>query len=284
MTTLVETIEEIRRKIAEGRAGGRTVGFVPTMGALHAGHSALLDRCRAESGLAVASIFVNPTQFAAGEDLERYPRTLELDLERCRNAGVDLVFHPTAAELYPTGPDSTYVETPAFSQILEGAARPGHFRGVATVVLKLFAIVQPDVAYFGQKDFQQLAVIRRMALDLRLGVEIRAHPTVREPDGLALSSRNRYLSAEERLSAPVVHQALARARAAVDAGVTSGDRVRQILRETLESRTGVVVDYAEVVDDQTLEPLADLSGRRVIALVAVKLGSTRLIDNLYLRE
>ncbi len=284
MTILVETIEETRRRIASVRAGGRIVGFVPTMGALHAGHSALMERCRAESDFVVASIFVNPTQFAPGEDLDRYPRTLELDLDRCRNVGVDLVFYPSIPEIYPNGSDSTLVETPGLTRILEGAARPGHFRGVATVVLKLFNIVQPDIAYFGQKDFQQLTVIRRMTTDLLLPVEIRPHPTVREPDGLALSSRNRYLSARERSTAPILHRALTRARDAVVAGLANGDRVRQILRETLESGTGVVVDYAEVVDDRTLEPLTELTGRRAIALVAARLGSTRLLDNLYLSE
>ncbi len=284
MTILVETIEETRRRIASVRAGGRIVGFVPTMGALHAGHSALMERCRAESDFVVASIFVNPTQFAPGEDLDRYPRTLELDLDRCRNVGVDLVFYPSIPEIYPNGSDSTLVETPGLTRILEGAARPGHFRGVATVVLKLFNIVQPDIAYFGQKDFQQLTVIRRMTTDLLLPIEIRPHPTVREPDGLALSSRNRYLSARERSTAPILHRALTRARDAVVAGLANGDRVRQILRETLESGTGVVVDYAEVVDDRTLEPLTELTGRRAIALVAARLGSTRLLDNLYLSE
>ncbi len=284
MTILVETIEETRRRIASVRAGGRIVGFVPTMGALHAGHSALMERCRAESDFVVASIFVNPTQFAPGEDLDRYPRTLELDLDRCRNVGVDLVFYPSIPEIYPNGSDSTLVETPGLTRILEGAARPGHFRGVATVVLKLFNIVQPDIAYFGQKDFQQLTVIRRMTTDLLLPVEIRPHPTVREPDGLALSSRNRYLSARERSTAPILYRALTRARDAVVAGLANGDRVRQILRETLESGTGVVVDYAEVVDDRTLEPLTELTGRRAIALVAARLGSTRLLDNLYLSE
>ena len=284
MTILVETIEETRRRIASVRAGGRIVGFVPTMGALHAGHSALMERCRAESDFVVASIFVNPTQFAPGEDLDRYPRTLELDLDRCRNVGVDLVFYPSIPEIYPNGSDSTLVETPGLTRILEGAARPGHFRGVATVVLKLFNIVQPDIAYFGQKDFQQLTVIRRMTTDLLLPVEIRPHPTVREPDGLALSSRNRYLSARERSTAPILYRALTRARDAVVAGLANGDRVRQILRETLESGTGVMVDYAEVVDDRTLEPLTELTGRRAIALVAARLGSTRLLDNLYLSE
>lgn len=284
MPTLVQTIAQARPLIAKARAGGATVGFVPTMGALHSGHAALMQSCRRECGLAVASIFVNPTQFAPTEDLERYPRTLESDLEICRQAGVDLVFHPTPRDMYPNGLASTFVETPAFSSILEGAVRPGHFRGVETVVLKLFAIIQPDVAYFGQKDFQQLVVIQRMVDDLRLPVEIRAHPTAREADGLALSSRNRYLNPHQRSSAPTLYQALLRARAAVQAGLASGDRVRQILRETLESTPGIVTEYAEVVDDRTLEPLDNLEGRSAIALVAARLGSTRLIDNLYLRE
>ncbi len=284
MTKLVETLAEIRKKTAQARGEGRSIGFVPTMGALHDGHTALLHQCRRESNLAVASIFVNPTQFGPGEDFNRYPRTLPEDLERCLQAGIDLVFAPSPAELYPNGLGSTYAEVPNLTTCLEGASRPGHFRGVATVVLKLFLAVTPDRAYFGRKDYQQLLVIRRLVEDLLLPVEVRDHPTVREPDGLAMSSRNRYLSPDQRQKAGVLHHALVQARNAVLGGIHDADRVRQILHQTLESSEGVVVDYAEVADAQTLEPLDRLSERQAIALVAARLGATRLIDNMQLTE
>jgi pantoate--beta-alanine ligase len=255
------------------------------MGALHDGHVRLIERCRAEAGWTAVSIFVNPTQFGPGEDFTRYPRTLEADQARCRDAGADLIFAPTAATIYPSGPQSTWVEVPGLSEVLEGASRPGHFRGVATVVLKLFEIVRPDVAVFGQKDYQQQLLIRRMVADLHVPVRIVTEPTVREPDGLALSSRNRYLSPPDRQAALVLHHALTRARRAVLGGEPSANRVRQILRETIESNESVRLDYAEVADADTLEPLDQLGpGSRAVALVAARVGSTRLIDNILLME
>jgi len=282
---LVESVQEVRRAIATARAIGKRIGLVPTMGALHDGHVRLIADCRAEAGLVVVSIFVNPTQFGPGEDFERYPRPLDDDLERCEAAGAALVFAPTTATVYPHGSRSTFVEVAGLSDILEGASRPGHFRGVATVVLKLFEIVQPDLAIFGQKDYQQQLLIRRMVEDLHVPVEVHTRPTVREPDGLALSSRNRYLNPQERQAATVLHRALEQASRAVAGGERRGDRVRQILRETLESEQLVRIDYAEVADADTLAPLDDLeAGRRAVALVAARVGTTRLIDNAVLEE
>lgn len=282
---VVESVADVRQAVAQARAGGRVVGLVPTMGALHAGHVRLIERCRDEADWVAVSIFVNPTQFGPNEDFARYPRTLDDDLARCRDASVDLVWVPTPATVYPGGAVSTWVEVPGLSDILEGAIRPGHFRGVATVVLKLFEVVRPDLAVFGQKDYQQQLVIRRMVADLHMPVRIVTEPTVREPDGLALSSRNRYLSPDERASATILHAALARAREAALRGETSANRVRQILRNTIESTGSVRLDYAEVADADTLASLDRLDpGTRAVALVAARVGSTRLIDNLLLTD
>jgi pantoate--beta-alanine ligase len=282
---LVESVADVRGAVARAREAGLVIGLVPTMGALHDGHVRLIERCRAQAGWAAVSIFVNPTQFGPNEDFTRYPRPIEDDLARCRAAGVDLVFAPTAMTIYPNGPQSTRVEVPGLSDILEGASRPGHFRGVATVVLKLLEIVRPDVAVFGQKDYQQQVVIRRMVADLHVPVRIVTEPTVREPDGLAMSSRNRYLAPPERQAAAVLYQALTRARQAVLGGEVSAKRVRQILRETLESGEGVRLDYAEIADADTLGPVDRLGPEsRAVALVAARVGSTRLIDNLPLTE
>jgi pantoate--beta-alanine ligase len=250
------------------------------MGALHDAHVRLIEDCRRAADLVVVSIFVNPTQFGPAEDFQRYPRTLEADLDRCAQGGADLVFAPDAAAMYPTGLRSTFVEVPVLSEMLEGASRPGHFRGVATVVLKLFEIVLPDVACFGEKDFQQLLVIRRMVADLALPVSIRAHATVRESDGLAMSSRNRYLDAGQRQAAAVLYKALREAVGAVECGERKAERVRQILKETIESEPLARLEYAEVADCLTLEPLAELKqGVQAVALVAAKVGPARLIDN-----
>jgi pantoate--beta-alanine ligase len=281
----VESVAEVREAVARARAGGKVVGLVPTMGALHDGHIRLIERCRSEAGYVAVSIFVNPTQFGPDEDFARYPRTLEADLARCEAAGAELVFVPTPATMYPNGPGSTFAEVSGLSDVLEGACRPGHFRGVATVVLKLFEIVRPDLAVFGQKDYQQQLVIRRMVEDLHLPVVIVTEPTVREPDGLAMSSRNRYLDPGERQAALVLPEALRRARRAVAEGEPSANRVRQILRETIESRGEVRLEYAEVADAETLEPLDRLgAGRPAVALVAARVGPTRLIDNMALTE
>jgi pantoate--beta-alanine ligase len=276
----VESAARLRSAVREAHERGHRVGLVPTMGALHEGHIELIKRCRDQTEFVIVSIFVNPTQFGTGEDFGRYPRPLEHDLRQCESAGVDLVFAPSVPTVYPHGSSSTFVEVPGLSDVLEGASRPGHFRGVTTVVLKLFELVRPDLAIFGQKDYQQQAVIRRMVEDLHVPVELAVVPTVRGPDGLALSSRNRYLNPEERQAATVLFRALSRAMQAVAAGEQQAEQVRQILRETLESKPLVKLDYAEVADAETLEPLGNLSKERVaVALLAARIGTTRLIDN-----
>jgi pantoate--beta-alanine ligase len=228
----------------------------------------------------VVSIFVNPTQFGPHEDLARYPRPLEQDLARCAAAGVDLVFHPDVEVMYPAG-FRTYVEVEGMSDVLEGASRPGHFRGVCTVVLKLFNLVQPNRAYFGQKDGQQARIIRQMAEDLNFCVEVVVEPTVREPDGLALSSRNRYLDADQRQQATVLHRALTEARARAVAGERDAGVLRRVLAEIVGSAPGALLDYAAVVDADSLQPIERLTGATLLAL-AVKFGNTRLIDNMLL--
>jgi pantoate--beta-alanine ligase len=278
--TVATTVEEARRAVADARRRGRTVGLVPTMGALHEGHASLIRAARAETGFVVVSIFVNPTQFAPNEDFQRYPRPLEQDLAVCDRDGVDLAFVPEVATLYPPG-FRTYVAVHDFQDVLCGVSRPGHFRGVATVVLKLFNLVQPDVAYFGQKDAQQVRIIRQMVRDLDVPVAVRTCPIVREPDGLALSSRNRYLSAEQRRHATVLYRALEEARARIEAGERDAPAVQRGVAERLAAAPGAVVDYAEVVDYDTLQPLEQLRGQVLVA-VAVKFGATRLIDNLLL--
>jgi pantoate--beta-alanine ligase len=277
---MVESAADLRRWVSGARAAGKKIGLVPTMGALHDGHMRLIGQCRAESDIVVVSIFVNPTQFGAGEDLSRYPRPLEDDLRQSESAGADLVFVPTVQTVYPHGMNSTYVEVAGLADILEGASRPGHFRGVATVVLKLFEMVLPDLAVFGQKDYQQQLLVKRMIADLHVPVQLSICPTVREPDGLALSSRNRYLNPQERQAAVVLNRALERARAATEAGERLGDRIRQILDETLKSEPMAEIDYAEVADADTLERLGDLgSTRPAVALLAARFGTTRLLDN-----
>lgn len=278
------TIKAVRTQVALARDMKRTIGLVPTMGALHAGHVRLIEECRGRVDFTVVSIFVNPTQFAPGEDFDRYPRTFDADLLACEAAGVDLVFAPTRAEIYPRGEaDSTFVEAPGISHVLEGSARPTHFRGVATVVLALFEIVRPDIAVFGQKDFQQQALIRRMVADLHVPVEVVTVPTVREPDGLALSSRNRYLSPEQRRGSVALFQALEEAKRAVAEGERDADRVRRLLRSRIESEETAELDYAEVVDALSLASLERIEpDRPAAALVAARFGATRLIDNVVL--
>lgn len=250
------------------------------MGALHAGHVRLIEACRRDSDFVVVSIFVNPTQFAPMEDLARYPRTPDEDRRLCGEGEAALIFGPSVGEMYPSTEERAYVDVPGLSERLEGASRPGHFRGVASVVVKLVNIVGPDLAYFGEKDYQQLQVIRRMVADLNVPVSIRSLPTVREPDGLAMSSRNRYLDAEDRAAAVVLSRALDEAVDAVRAGERSADRVRQILRARIESEVRATLDYAEVADAETLAPIAQLgAGRRAVVLLAVRVGPARLIDN-----
>ena len=280
------TIPSARQAVEQARDEGRRIGLVPTMGALHRGHVALVEECRRLADFTAVSIFVNPAQFGPGEDYDRYPRVLEDDLRACEAAGVDLVFKPSAAEMYPRGvPDATFVEVPGLSHVFEGEVRPTHFRGVATVVLGLFEIVRPDVAVFGQKDYQQQALIRRMVADLHVPVEVVVHPTVREADGLAMSSRNAYLDPDQRRGSTALWSGLQAAREAVAAGEADADRVRQILRAPIESEGAAALDYAEVVDADSLQKLDRIEpGRPAVALVAARFGKTRLIDNARLTE
>ena len=270
----------MKESARQARAEGRVIGLVPTMGALHAGHVALVERAKRECSNVIASIFVNPKQFGPKEDFAKYPRTLEADSEKLSAAGVDALFLPEAAEIYPGG-FRTYVNVEGLSERLEGRSRPGHFRGVATVVLKLLEIVQPHFAYFGRKDAQQLRIISQMARDLNLDAEIVVCPIVREADGLALSSRNAYLSAEERRAATVLHRALDAGRAELTAGVRDSLHLQGALRKVLEAEPLAAVDYAEIVDADTFEPVTRIA-RPCYALLAVFLGKTRLIDNLYI--
>ncbi len=285
MLAPVASIAEVRHAVARARDSGLHVGLVPTMGALHEGHTRLIERCRQECGFVVVSIFVNPTQFGPGEDLARYPRTLHEDLPKCEASGADLVFVPSEATIYPRGRSATFVEVPDLASVLEGASRPGHFRGVATVVLALLEIVRPDLAVFGQKDFQQQLLIRTMLADLHVPVQLIVVPTVRESDGLAKSSRNRYLSPPERKAATVLFRALEAAKAAVAGGLRDAKRVRQILDRTISLEALASLDYAEVADADSLQPLHTIEpARRAVALVAARVGSTRLIDNSVLTE
>ncbi len=270
----------MKESARQARAEGRIIGFVPTMGALHAGHTALVQRAKQECAPVVASIFVNPKQFGPNEDFAKYPRSLESDSEKFSAAGVDAVFLPDAAEIYPSG-FRTYVTVEGLSDRLEGRSRPGHFRGVATVVMKLFEIVQPHYAYFGRKDAQQVRIISQMVRDLNLDTEIVVCPIVREPDGLALSSRNAYLNADERRAATVLHRALQAARAELTAGVRDSLRLQSVMRRVLETEPLAAVDYAEIVDADAFEPVIRIA-RPCYVLLAVFIGKTRLIDNLYL--
>jgi pantoate--beta-alanine ligase len=252
------------------------VGFVPTMGALHEGHASLVRRARAECASVVASVFVNPTQFGPNEDFTRYPRDEAGDLAMLESLGVDVAFVPRVEEMYLPGA-TTFVDVGPLGDVLEGAARPGHFRGVATVVTMLFSLVQPDRAYFGQKDGQQSVVIRRMTRDLALPVKIVVLPTVREPDGLALSSRNRYLTAEERTQAPALNRALQAAATALADGERSADKLRSLMRDAIAPATLGKPDYVSVADADTLEELAVVD-RPALASLAVRFPSARLID------
>ncbi|MBI1900796.1 MAG: pantoate--beta-alanine ligase [Planctomycetia bacterium] len=276
---------ELRDWVRVARTHDRTIGLVPTMGALHAGHLSLVEASLRECGATVVSIFVNPTQFGPSEDFQRYPRDLEGDLAKLAGTGkegkaVDLVFVPTVEEMYPEGCTTT-VDVGAPAEVLEGAFRPGHFRGVATVVLKLFNQVLPDVAYFGHKDYQQTVVVRRMVEDLCVPVEIRVCPTVREPDGLALSSRNKYLSAEERRQALAISRALRAAADVAAGGERRAEKVLSAMRGVLEAEPGVRVQYAVLVDPLTLRDMTEIRGR-ALAAIATYVGKTRLIDNIML--
>jgi pantoate--beta-alanine ligase len=271
------SVAELRRLLTAARRNGLKIGCVPTMGALHRGHVGLFEQARQASDVVVATIFVNPTQFGPKEDFSKYPRPLEADLEACRAAGVDIAFLPSADALYPAD-FSTWVTVEGLSESFEGEVRPTHFRGVSTIVLKLFNIVQPDIAFFGQKDFQQQALIRRMVRDLDVPVEIVTCATIREPDGLALSSRNVYLTAAERSAATVLSRGLRLAELQLRGGNPQPKTVIDNVQALLQSEPLVKVDYVAIVDPDTLAPLSTPQ-RRMAVLLAARLGATRLIDN-----
>ena len=272
------TIAEIRTWVRETHAAGKTVGFVPTMGALHAGHISLIQAAARQCDSVVVSIFVNPTQFGPGEDFAKYPRPLKRDLALCEQHGVDAVFAPSRDEMYPRE-NLTWVTVEKVSEPLCGRFRPGHFRGVATVCTKLFNIVGADAAFFGQKDAQQVAVIQRMVADLNLPLEIVVCPTVREPDGLAMSSRNQYLRPQERKEATVIYRSLQRSAELIRGGETTIARIAEQMQEVLGQVPALQVEYVSIVDAASLEDLPRVQGRVLVA-VAGRLGSTRLIDNI----
>jgi pantoate--beta-alanine ligase len=298
---IYRTVEEMRAATRQARREGKRVGLVPTMGALHEGHLSLVRAARANSDYCVVSIFVNPLQFGPKEDLATYPRPFEKDTQLLAAEKVDAVFAPSAEEMYPASPlrgehagegfatpaapastgssaQCTFVEVPELSERLDGRSRPGHFRGVATVVAKLFLIVQPNVAFFGQKDAAQVAVLRRMARDLNFGVELRVMPIVRERDGLAMSSRNAYLNPEQRKQALVLHRALLRVQAMADRGEHEARKLCEIGRDVMAEEPAAKVDYFEIVDPETLEPVERVGSGALVA-VAAWIGTTRLIDN-----
>ena len=277
---IIHPISGMQRTADALRAGGRRIGFVPTMGYLHEGHASLIRHARKRADEVVVSIFVNPAQFGPGEDYQTYPKDLDRDLRLIREAGADTVFIPSAEEMYP--PDfATFVHVEGLTEGLCGVARPGHFRGVTTVVAKLFTSVKPHLAVFGQKDAQQALVIRRMVRDLNLDVEVQIAPTVREPDGLAMSSRNIYLNPDERLQAPALYQALRLAQQMARAGERNAPKIIQKMRDLISERPGARIDYVSIVDTQGLRPVEQLAGEVLVA-VAVRFGRARLIDNVIL--
>ena len=274
----IRTVAWMKERARAARQEQRIIGLVPTMGALHAGHLALMERAKRECSPVYASIFLNPKQFAANEDLSRYPRPLETDVEKLTAAKVDGLFLPEAAEIYPAG-FSTYVNVEGLSERMEGKSRTGHFRGVSTVVLKLFEIVQPHFAYFGRKDAQQVRIVQQMVRDLNLDTEIVVCPIVREADGLAMSSRNAYLQGEDRKAATVLYRALTAAEREIAAGVRDSLELQRAMTKVLTGEPRARVDYAEIVDAETFEPVVRVT-RRCYAVLAVYLGKTRLIDNM----
>jgi pantoate--beta-alanine ligase len=277
--TTVRTIEELRSLLSQQRSAGKTIGLVPTMGFFHEGHLTLMRRCRERDSVVVVSLFVNPTQFGPGEDYQEYPRDLERDARRAQAEGVDLLFAPDEREMYPPG-DATFVEvTGELTARLCGAYRPGHFRGVATVVTKLFNIVAPDRAYFGKKDYQQFLVVRRLARDLAIPVEIISVPTVREPDGLAMSSRNIRLGLRERQAATVLYRSLLKAQELAWGGICDASQILAQVRDLIVQEPLVELQYAELADPETLAPVERVAGPALLALAA-HVGGVRLIDNI----
>jgi len=275
---VAKTNEEVRSLVSNARSEGRKIGLVPTMGALHIGHISLIEAAVKDCDFVVVSIFVNPTQFGPGEDFEKYPRPLEVDLEICRNARVDVVFAPEPQHIYPVE-NVTWVTVEKLTEPLCGRSRPGHFRGVTTVCAKLFNIVAPDAAYFGQKDAQQAIVIKRMVADLNMPLEIVVCPTVREPNGLAISSRNQYLSARQKKDAANIYKSLQKCRRLIDSGTTETHQIITEMQKILQQIPSGQIEYISIVDAETLESIEKIAGK-VLAAVAVRLGPARLIDNI----
>ena len=279
---LISSVKQMQETALAARKDGKRIGLVPTMGYLHEGHASLMKEGRNRSDLLIASIFVNPTQFAAGEDFEKYPRDLESDMKLAAEAGVDIIFAPSALEMYPSG-YQTYVNVESITLPLCGESRPGHFRGVTTVVAKLFGIIQPNIALFGMKDYQQLAVIRQMTADLNFPVEVVGMPIVREPDGLAMSSRNAYLSPRERLDALCLKRAIDQVKDSFRNGETSSEQLKKLSLKVIMESSSAAVDYIEFCDNLSLESVPFVDKTTLMAL-AVKIGKTRLIDNAIIGE
>ena len=275
---IIETIDSVRSLVRAARGKGKKIGFVPTMGALHIGHVSLIKAAVANCDFVVVSIFVNPTQFGPGEDFEKYPRPLENDLEICRNTGVDVVFIPPVKQMYPQE-NLTWVNVEKLTEQLCGRNRPVHFRGVATVCAKLFNIVEPDFAFFGQKDGQQAIVIKRMVADLNMPLKIVICPTVRQPDGLAISSRNQYLTQNQKKDATLIYKSLQKCREMIDAGVKDTQEITTRMRKILQQAPSIEIEYVSIVDAETLQAIDYIAGS-ILAAVAVKIGSARLIDNI----
>jgi len=275
---IAKTIESVRALVKDARSHGKKIGLVPTMGALHIGHISLIEAAVKKCDFVVLSIFVNPTQFGSGEDFGKYPRPIDADLEICKKYGVDVVFLPDVQEMYPTE-NLTWVNVEKITGLLCGRSRPTHFRGVTTVCAKLFDIVAPDFAFFGRKDAQQAIVVKRMVTDLNMPLEIIVCPTIRELDGLAISSRNQYLNPQQRKDATCIYKSLRKCREMIDAGVSDTQKIITAMREILTQASSVDIEYIAIVDPETLQNIDRIAGR-VLAAVAVKIGSARLIDNI----
>jgi pantoate--beta-alanine ligase len=275
---ITQTIDSTRQLIKVARDADKTVGLVPTMGALHIGHISLIEAAKKQTDYVVVSIFVNPTQFGAAEDFDKYPQPFEQDTRICREHGVDLVFAPSVNEIYPSQ-NITWVNVEKLTETLCGRSRPGHFKGVTAVCAKLFNIIQPDIALFGQKDAQQAVVIKRMVADLHMPLKIQVCPTVREDDGLAISSRNKYLTPQERKDAPLLYDSLQKAKQLIEAGTTDAEKIITEMKKILSRSEVLQPEYVEIVNAETLQPKSEIIGPALIAL-AVRLGSARLIDNI----
>jgi pantoate--beta-alanine ligase len=278
---VIRGVRQMQNVALSARRSGKTIGLVPTMGALHEGHLSLIRQARRDNDLVVVSIFVNPAQFGPGEDFKKYPRNLVKDAKLCRAEGADIIFYPDKKEVYPPG-YRTYIEVEGLSDVLCGRSRPGHFKGVATIVAKFFNIVQPDTAYFGQKDAQQSVIIKRMAEDMNMPVKVMVMPTVREPGGLALSSRNTYLNSKQKRDAFILSRSLDFAGYLIRNGLRDTNRIIVAMKKLICKKRSISVDYISIVDYETLEPLKRIKGKCLIALAA-RVGKTRLIDNIVVK-